>query len=88
MIQKSNTGANADTHLIILTNNAQRFNEKAFSGDELRYVKQELKDDKKTVTVNQYNRMVFVCVAGNKKSGLSAERRIQKSRSSDGRCAE
>ncbi len=67
MIQKSNAGANDDIHLIILTNNAQRFNEKAFSADELRYIKQELKDDKKTVAVNQYKRMVFVCVAGNKK---------------------
>ncbi|MBS1765265.1 MAG: leucyl aminopeptidase [Bacteroidetes bacterium] len=70
MIQKNNTNANPDTPLIILTNNIHRFHEKDFTAEQLQYVKKELKDDKKTVAVNQYDRMVYVCVAGNSKKPI------------------
>ncbi len=49
-------------HVVLVTTNANRFDEHYFSKEELAYVKGELKNKKKLVSVNQYKRCVFVQV--------------------------
>jgi leucyl aminopeptidase len=67
MIRKKLQDANPHINRIILTADSGNFNHSLLSDAEYNYVKAELKNGKKNVVVNQYSRMVFVCLIGDKK---------------------
>ena len=71
MIKNKLADHNHDYSLVILTTSATKFDETVFSADELKYVKNELKDKKNLVAINQYNRMVYVCLLENKAKNQS-----------------
>jgi leucyl aminopeptidase len=47
-------------HLIILTSDDTRFEERFFSPREVEFVRSEIKKKNKLITVNQYDRMIFL----------------------------
>ena len=71
MIKNKLADHNHDYSLVILTTSATKFDETVFSADELKYMKNELKDKKNLVAINQYNRMVYVCLLENKAKNQS-----------------
>ena len=66
MIKNKLADNNSDYSLVILTTSASKFDASVFSANEIKYVKDELKNKKSLVAVNQYNRMVYVCLLENK----------------------
>lgn len=49
-------------HLVLVTTNSNKFDESYYSKEELAYVKGELKNKKKLITINQYKRTIFLQV--------------------------
>ncbi len=54
------SSAGKDDHLILFIRDAKSFDTSWFSPQETDFIRKELKEEKKTVVVNQYNRFVIV----------------------------
>lgn len=53
---------NPHHHLVLLTLSAKKFDESLFSPEEQTFIKEELKNNKKFIAINQYKRSVFLQV--------------------------
>ncbi|MGZ3867126.1 MAG: leucyl aminopeptidase family protein [Bacteroidia bacterium] len=63
----SKTSALKQDNLVILTRSFKNKNEYALSAEQVAYVEKQIKNEKKLITVNQFNRFVYVVIAEDKK---------------------
>ena len=59
------SSAGKDNHLLLLSRDAKSFDTTWFSDTEISFIRQELKDDKKVIVINQYNRYIIIQVLKN-----------------------
>ncbi len=59
------SSAGKDNHLVLFSRDGKFFDNSFFSAAEADFIRKELKDDKKVIVVNQYNRFVIVQVLKN-----------------------
>lgn len=71
IIRKTGT-VTSNSHLVIFTADKEKFSTKYFSAYEVEFVKKQLKQELKTVSVNQYKRFIFLWVFDKKNKSKSA----------------
>lgn len=76
-VKKDNSSVLKD-NLVVLSNQFKDGKKYGLTADEIKYISEQLKAEKKSVTINQYTRMVFVVVIDEKTEDYKRAEKLRK----------
>ena len=77
----SKTSALKQDNLVILTKTFKNKNEYALSEEQVAYVEKQIKNEKKVISINQFNRFVFIVIAEDKKGSAHLKETLRRAAS-------